>query len=68
MGYKISGTLTENSRVMIVNEADWSIESNTQETPSSFEVTTLTSGNKIVLARTSEGEITGFGSVAPIYF
>ena len=33
MSYKISGNISEDARIIIINESDWSIESNTQESP-----------------------------------
>lgn len=66
MAYKISGTLSEDSRVIIVNESDWSVESNTQESSGSYEILSLASGTKTVIARANDGYSLGFGNVVPI--
>jgi len=44
MPYKISGTLSDASRVIIIKESDWSIESNTNESVGAYEVGSLVSG------------------------
>jgi len=71
--YKISGTKTETARVFVIDESDYSIENNTLISGSGYyEVTDVTSGTKIVLARSEEGELLSYGAVvskyvAPIY-
>lgn len=65
MPYKISGTLSGAARIIIIKESDWSIESNTEESVGAYEVDELVSGAKLVLARKSDGEALGYGSVAP---
>jgi len=66
--YKISGTLNNSARILIIKESDWSVESNTQESIGSYEVTALASGIKLITARKSDGEITAYGNVSAISF
>lgn len=68
MPYKISGSLSDASRIIIIKESDWSIESNTTESVGSYEINELVSGNKLVAARKSDGESLGYGSVTPEYY
>lgn len=67
MAYKISGNLSENARILVLKESDWSLESNTEEVVDSYEIT-VTSGIKTILARKSDGESQGYGAVDPTYF
>jgi hypothetical protein len=60
---KISGHISNNARLIIVNESDWTVESNTTETGGTFEVTGLASGKKTVISRAASGEGVGFGNV-----
>ena len=69
MPYKISGTKSETSRILILKESDWSIESNTIVSGSGvYEIDELESGNKIVVSRTNDGEMIGFGAVSSVYY
>ena len=60
----ISGNLSSDARVIIINESDWSLESNTTETAGSYEIS-VSDGQKLVVARKSDGELLAYGSVAP---
>lgn len=65
MSYKISGTKSETSRVIIIKESDWSIESNTMVSGSgAYSVEDLETGNKLAFSRANDGEIVGYGAVA----
>jgi len=64
---KISGSLSDASRIIIIKESDWSIESNTTESVGSYEVDGLVSGAKLVAGRKSDGEALVFGNVTPAY-
>ncbi len=67
MSYKISGTKSETSRVMVLKESDWSIESNTVVSGSgSYEIDGLVTGNKLVFSRANDGEVIGYGNVVGI--
>jgi len=69
MPYKISGTKSETSRVIIIKESDWSIESETIISGSgNYNVEELETGNKLVFSRAEDGEIIGFGNVSSYYY
>lgn len=65
--YTISGTLTDAARVVIIEEAAWTIESNTNESAGLFDVDFGTSdpGQLFVIARKADGESLVFGNVTP---
>jgi hypothetical protein len=46
MPYKISGSLSDDARIIVIKESDWSIESNTSESSGSYELAGLISGKK----------------------
>jgi len=66
MPYKISGDLSDTVRIIVIKESDWSIESNTTESASSYELF-VTNSAKTVLARKSDGEGFGYGNITPDY-
>lgn len=68
MPYKISGNLSESTRIIVVKESDWSIESNTTETGESYEIDPVVSGIKTIIARKSDGECQAYGGVEPEYY
>ena len=61
----ISGNTPASSRVIIVDESDWSVESNTIES-GDYSVGSLTENNKLVLSRNAEGEVVAYGDITPI--
>jgi alpha-tubulin suppressor-like RCC1 family protein len=65
MPYKISGTVSDDCKILIFDESDWVLEAVEDESAGSYEVTGLTSWRKIVAARTSSGELKGYGYVQP---
>ena len=65
MAYKISGTLNESARILVLKESDWSIESNVEKSAGSYEIKSLVSGTKTVVAIDDSGEVVGYGSVTP---
>jgi len=65
MPYKISGTLSDAARIIIIKESDWSIESNTTESVGAYEIGSLEAGAKLVAGRKSDGESLGYGSITP---
>jgi len=65
MPYKISGELSDACKIIIIKESDWSIESNTNESAGSYEITNLDAGAKLVAARKSDGEGICYGNVTP---
>ena len=62
MPYKISGTLSDAARIIVIKEGDWSIESNTVVSGTSYEIDSLVSGKKLVCGRKSDGETLVFGN------
>lgn len=68
MPYKISGTLDDSAKVIVVREDTWAIESNTDKTMGAYEIDSLVSGTKTIIAITSEGEVVGYGEVTPIEY
>lgn len=65
MAYKLSGTLSSDARIIVINESDWSIESNTEETSGSYEIDPVEAGDKLVVAIKSDGELLAYGDVVP---
>jgi hypothetical protein len=65
MTQTISGNLSEPARLLILNESDMSIEHNAT-TSGSYEVSGLSDGNKVVLARAADGETFGYASVSGV--
>lgn len=61
----ISGDLSDAARIIVVNEADWSVESNTTKSAGNFEITGLASSSKTIISRASSGECLGFGNITP---
>jgi len=51
MGYKISGTLTHNARVIVIEESGWTIEDSSSKTAGSFEVEVTDAGPYTITAR-----------------
>jgi len=66
MPYKISGTLSDDSRIIIIKESDWSAENNTISGSGSYEITELEAGAKLVAALKNDGEMLAYGNVTPI--
>ena len=65
MSYKISGTLNESARILVLNESDWSIESNVEKSAGDYEIENLVSGTKTIVAIDGSGEIVCYGNVLP---
>ena len=65
---KVSGEIdvTGNVQLIVVDEATWTTEYSGSKGDGAYEVTGLTAGTKTVLARTSEGQVVGFGSIAAV--
>jgi hypothetical protein len=62
----ISGNLSNDARLIIVNESDWTVESNTEESSGAFEIGSLADGKKTILSRNNSGECVGYGDVTSI--
>lgn len=68
MGYKISGMTTENARIIIVKESDWSIEKNQEVSNGGYDITGLTNDSKTIIARAANGHSIGYGNVTPEFY
>ena len=69
MAYKILGTKNEAARVIIFKESDWSIESNTVVAGSgAYEIDSLETESKLIVAESGDGELLGYGNVTPIEY
>jgi len=68
MAYKISGTLNESARILVLKESDWSIESNVEKSAGDYEIENLVSGTKTVVAIDGNGEVVGYGMVSPEFY
>jgi len=66
--YKISGTLSDDARVIVIEESGWTIESNSSESSGSYEAGTLVSGTKFVVSRKADGEVLVYGAVEATYY
>ena len=63
---KISGTLQESTRIIIIDENTWTIESNTVEN-GNYEITGLTSNKKTIIAQaTDDNQTMGYGNITPL--
>jgi hypothetical protein len=62
----ISGSKNDTARIIIIDETDWSIESNTVVNGSGeYYVDGLNENNKTIIARDNDGNSHGFGNVVP---
>jgi len=68
MAYVISGNLSNEGRVIIFKESDWSVESNTVISGGgAYEVEVADGDYRMVACRSNEGELLGYGKVTPGY-
>jgi len=67
MAYKISGNISSDVRIIIFKEDNYTIESNNEIPSGSYEIIVNT-GDKLIIARTDDGEIIGYGAVIPEAF
>lgn len=68
MPYKISGSNSEESRIIVVDESDWSIEANEVTSAGNYEILDLSSGQKLVASRKADGETIAYGAVPSVYY
>ena len=69
MPYKISGTTTTSGTVIVFDETSRTVVANEEVSSGAYEVTGLSDNNvKIVIARSSEGEVDGYSKVVPISY
>jgi len=67
MPYKISGNLNEDAKIIVVKENDWSVETTSDKVAGAYEIT-VDAGDKLVLARKSNGQSASYGDVTPESF
>jgi len=68
MPYKITGTLNDSARIIVIEEDSWTIESNDVSAPTSYEALSLASGTKLVVARANSGEVLAYGAAPSVYY
>jgi len=70
MPYKISGTVSDTTKVMIFKESDWSLEESTTISGySTFEILDVASGTKTIIGRRiSDGMSIGYGNITPLEY
>jgi hypothetical protein len=68
MPYKISGELSDTARIIIIKESNWAAETNSNESSGAYEIDSLDSGTKLVVARKSDGEILSYSGVTGEYY
>lgn len=66
MTFKISGNLNLDSRVIVLNESDWSVESNTEESAGVYEIEVADNSNaRSIICITDAWRLRGYGNVTP---
>lgn len=68
MPYKISGTLMESARVIVIDEATWAMEYNENKIAGDYEIPYMLSGFKTVIGQKSNGKGIQYGRVQAIGF
>jgi len=69
MSFKISGTKTDTARIIVIRQDTWEIEANTVISGSGeYEIPSLASGTKTVLAETESGQGVTYGGVESYYY
>lgn len=64
----ISGNTTDNIRIVIVDENNWSVEHTSEKLSGDYEINNLSaSGTKTIIARDTSGESIGYGAVTPLF-
>ena len=66
--YKVGGSVTgdNDARIIIINESDWSVEKNVLASGIGVYEEIVSSGNKTIISRDSEGKVKGYSSVSPV--
>jgi len=65
MPYEISGNAEQPTRIIVINESDWSVEAN-QIVSGNYSLYLNSSGSKIVVGRLPDGQSIGFGGVSTL--
>jgi hypothetical protein len=65
MAYKISGDVQNNTRLIVIDESDWSVEHTSEKSAGAYEVE-VTNSNKLVVARDlTSSDAVAYGGVSP---
>lgn len=67
MPYKISGTTTDLARVIVIDEATWTVEYNQALSIGNYEISDMVSGTKWVMAMNNDGQSVGYGHINSIF-
>jgi len=66
-GYKVSGSLSDNARILVLKESGWSLVANNEETAPNYEITGLATTDKVLVAAVKDdGEIKAYGNITPV--
>jgi len=63
--FHIKGISSDAARFIVLNESDWSIDSNTEESSGVYDIEVTDTNKKLIIARKADGESVGFGDVTP---
>lgn len=66
MSYKLSGTINEDARLIVISENNWTVENSDTYTKGEFNIIGLSDGDKLVLARNNTGKIGGASGLIPL--
>lgn len=66
MNYIFSGHTSRPAKFIVINEDDWTIEKVANIEPGSYEIDSLTFGNKTVITKSIYGKSMGYGKVVPL--
>lgn len=66
MAYKVSGSTTEDSTIVIIDQSLWALAATRSGVVGNFDSPALTTGYKLVIGRNSLGNITAFSDITPI--
>lgn len=65
MAYKISGNLGEDATIIVFKESDWSVDKSSEEVAGNYNIEGLVPGEKLIVARKSDGHSASYGNVTP---
>lgn len=68
MPYKISGTTTEDCKILVIKESDWTVEATEEVTTGDYVIDSLTAGEKTVIATKTDGNTVGYGLVNSVLY
>ena len=62
---KIAGRIFEPTRIIVINESDWTIEHNQIHSSGGYEIDTEDNNKKTLIARLNDGQSVGAGNLTP---